>query len=89
MNYLCLHCRRKPGGRPRQLCWTCYYTAGVRELYPVCPRHTRKGVSLTAPKVWPEPTAALPATAGKLAVLIERAERGEHLWHPDDAIDED
>jgi hypothetical protein len=31
------------------------------------------------------PTSALPGSPTKLAVLIERTERRETLWHPDDA----
>lgn len=29
----CVHCGVKPRSRPRQLCWACYYTRGVREIY--------------------------------------------------------
>lgn len=33
----------------------------------------------------PSPTDALPGTEEKLQVMIERAAKGQHLWHPDDA----
>jgi hypothetical protein len=33
----------------------------------------------------PEPTDALPGTAAKVLVLIERRLRGQYLWHPYDA----
>lgn len=36
---------------------------------------------------WPEPTDAPPGTEAKIEVLRGRAERGEILYHPDDAID--
>lgn len=32
-----------------------------------------------------EPTTALPGTPDKVAVMAERAARGETLFHPDDA----
>ena len=31
---LCKHCGVKPPNRRRGLCWTCYFTPGVRDLYP-------------------------------------------------------
>lgn len=31
----CVHCGKKRPNRPRGLCWQCYYTPGVRELYGV------------------------------------------------------
>lgn len=34
---------------------------------------------------YPEPTNALPGTAEKVAVLVARARRGQHLFHPADA----
>lgn len=30
------------------------------------------------------PTSALPGTAAKIAVIMERLARGESLWHPED-----
>lgn len=30
---LCRHCCKKKANRSRGLCWHCYYTPGVRELY--------------------------------------------------------
>lgn len=30
---ICLHCHKNKVNRPRGLCWTCYYTPGVRELF--------------------------------------------------------
>lgn len=31
---VCLHCGVHPINRPRGLCWGCYHTPGVRQLYP-------------------------------------------------------
>jgi hypothetical protein len=76
--------------RPRGLCWTCYYTAGVKELYPPTSKYARRGVANfhhAAPM--PEPTAAPPGTPEKVAVLAARAERGETMFHPDDATGTD
>jgi hypothetical protein len=32
---ICVHCCKKKVNRPRGLCWGCYYTPGVRDLYPI------------------------------------------------------
>lgn len=34
MSELCRHCRTRKVNRSRGLCWTCYYTPGVCDLYP-------------------------------------------------------
>lgn len=31
---ICRHCHQRDVNCPRGLCWTCYYTPGVREQYP-------------------------------------------------------
>lgn len=31
---LCRHCKESSANRPKGLCWSCYYTPGVRKLYP-------------------------------------------------------
>jgi hypothetical protein len=31
---VCRHCNKHPVNRPRGLCWKCFYTPGVRALYP-------------------------------------------------------
>jgi hypothetical protein len=38
----CRHCCQYPIGRPRGLCWKCFYTPGVRELYPILPNPNRR-----------------------------------------------
>ena len=84
---LCRHCQRVRSNRPRGLCWSCYYTPGVREKYPSTSKFARRGVSdfngrsATAAR----PTAAAPGSAEKVAVLEERARLGLSLWHPLDA----
>jgi hypothetical protein len=84
---LCRHCHRVPSNRPRGLCWSCYYTPGVRELYPSTSKFARRGVGDFNGRAClpPAPTAALPGTPEKVAVLIERARLRQDLWHPADA----
>ncbi|MFO0926394.1 MAG: hypothetical protein U0736_05055 [Gemmataceae bacterium] len=84
---LCRHCQKVRSNRPRGLCWSCYYTPGVRDQYPSTSKYARRGVSdfngqaVTAA----QPTAALPGTQEKVDILAERARRGLALWHPLDA----
>jgi hypothetical protein len=83
----CRHCQREKPSCPRGLCWSCYYTPGVREKYPSTHPFGRRGISIfnyshIEP---PEPTCARPGTPEKVAVLERRALLGVSLWHPDDA----
>ena len=84
---MCRHCQRVRSNRPRGLCWSCYYTPGLREKYPSTSKFARRGVgdfngrTATAAR----PTDAVPGTAEKVAVLEERARLGLSLWHPHDA----
>jgi hypothetical protein len=91
MTMICRHCNRVPVNRPRGLCWSCYYTPGVRDLYPSTSKFARRGVAnfCGAAPMAPKPTEALPGTPEKVLVLEERARRGLALWHPGDAtVDE-
>ena len=83
----CRHCRFGAISRPRRLCWTCYYTPGVRELYPSTSKFARRGVGNFCGRGAPPhaPTAAVPGTPEKVAVLEERARMRQELWHPNDA----
>jgi len=83
----CRNCQRVESNRPRGLCWSCYYTPGVRELYPSTSKFARRGVgngNLIVPMPG-NPTMAAPGSAEKVAILEERARQGVSLWHPDDA----
>ena len=86
----CRHCGHTPANRPRGLCYACYhYTPEVRRLYEVSDRFPGRGHG-TEPagrRSLPTPTDAPPGTREKVAVLAGRAERGEHLFHPADAVD--
>jgi hypothetical protein len=84
---LCRHCQCVQSNRPRGLCWSCYYTPGVRDLYPSTSKFARRGVSdfIGRSRQPARPTRALPGTPEKVAVLEERARLGMSLWHPLDA----
>jgi hypothetical protein len=84
---LCRHCHRVRPNRPRGLCWSCYYTPGLRDLYPSTSKFARRGVDDFNGRVEPptKPTRALPGTPEKVAVLEQRARNHQALWHPLDA----
>lgn len=83
---LCQHCGQAKVSRPRGLCWCCYYQPGVREQYPSVSKFSRRGRGLKASRPLPgQPTGALPGTPEKVAVLGQRAELHQELWHPGDA----
>ncbi len=83
---LCRHCQKVKSNRPRGLCWSCYYTPGVRELYPSTSKFARRGVrDFNGRARLPEPTSALPGSPEKVAALELRARLGQQLWHPLDA----
>ncbi len=84
---VCQHCRCGRATRSRGLCWSCYYTAGVRDLYPITSKFGRRGSGTCNRVVRPAtcPTNALPGSLEKILVLSQRAELKQELWHPDDA----
>jgi hypothetical protein len=84
---MCRHCKRVRSNRPRGLCWSCYYTPGVRDQYPSTSKFARRGVSdfNGQTSLAARPTDALPGTPEKVAILEERARLGLSLWHPQDA----
>jgi hypothetical protein len=82
----CRNCGRSPATRPRGLCWSCYYRPGVRKRFPSTSKFAQHGVEdFNGTAAPPVPTAALPGTPDKVAVLQERARRHQALWHPLDA----
>src|SRR3981189_1399200 len=84
---MCRHCNRVRSNRPRGLCWSCYYTPGVREKFPSTSKFARRGVSdfNGRARLAAQPRRALPGTREKVAILEERARLGLALWHPLDA----
>jgi hypothetical protein len=83
----CRHCSKSKVSRPRGLCWGCYYTPGVKELYPIpSDKLTRRGLGihygdLPCP---PAATDTLPGTPERVAVLEERMRLGYAIRHPED-----
>lgn len=84
---LCVHCKESLRSRPRGLCWTCYYTPSIRALYPVTSKYHQHGEAngyrnSRLPKC---PTSARPGSEEKIMVMIARVQRGEGIFHPEDA----
>lgn len=80
----CRHCLRKPASfRKRGLCWSCYFTPGIRQLHPSWSKYASRHVGEGAAGL-PEPTHALPGSPEKVEVLCARVEAGLALWHPAD-----
>lgn len=77
---LCRHCRRKPINRSRGLCWRCWHTPGVLELYPSTSKFARRGVGFAQEVAAAPPTTALPGTPEKVSVLEARATAGAPLF---------
>lgn len=84
---ICRHCHAKKQNRPRGLCWRCFYTPGVKELFPSTSKYARRGLpNFCGPApLDPEPTAAAPGSPEKLKVIRRRARRGLACFHPKDA----
>lgn len=87
MILICKHCGKCKVNRPRGLCWSCYYTDGVKDLYPSTSKYARRGVGNGNGKATPAPlpTAYAPGSPEKMAVLEMRARNRQALWHPLDA----
>jgi hypothetical protein len=83
---VCRHCHRVPANRPRGLCWSCYYTPGLRDLYPSTSKFGRRGPDdfCGEAPLPPLPTGAIPGSPEKVAILQQRASLRQSLWHPHD-----
>lgn len=86
---MCQHCGKTNANRPRTLCWTCYYTPGLKDQYPVESKYGNRGLcgdgSRKDRPIPPSPTLAVPQSEEKGRVLHERLKQGYGLWHPFDA----
>jgi hypothetical protein len=84
---LCRNCRKFNTNRPRGLCWSCYYTPGVRDRYPSTSKYARRGSGNGAgPRpVALAPTTAPPGSPEKVAVMERRADDKRAIFHPADA----
>lgn len=77
----CRHCGRRDPTRPRGLCFSCYTTPAVRDLYRVserCEHGQPADFQGSAPE--PMPTEHLPGSPEKVTELERRAMAGESLW---------
>jgi hypothetical protein len=82
---MCRHCGAEVACRPRGLGWKCFYTPGVKDLYPPTSKYARRGTrNFYGPAPLPERTDTLPGTKERLKVFEDRAARGLALFHPDD-----
>ena len=81
---LCRHCDRNPVSRSRGLCWSCFYTPGVRERYPP-DDNNKRGLGMGRKRLPCEPTGAVPGSPEKIRVLMNRAACGQELFHEQDA----
>lgn len=83
----CRHCRRARASRPRRLCWNCFYDPKTRRLYPKTSKFARLGAGLGTTPVTPPPypTTAPPGSPEKIAIMQQRAEARQELFHPKDA----
>jgi hypothetical protein len=84
---ICRHCNKTRSNRPRGLCWSCYYTPGVRDRYPSTSKFARRGIGdfNGCTRLAARPTCAPPGSPEKVEVLAQRASLGLSLWHPHDA----
>jgi hypothetical protein len=81
----CRNCRMHHITRPRGLCWTCYYLPGVKDQFPSESKYGRRSeIGRVRGEQPAAPTRELPGTPEKVAVLEERAQLGQSLWHPED-----
>lgn len=83
----CRCCSKPRRLHRRGLCWTCYYTPGVRERFPPTSRFANRGVpdGDDARPLPPTPTSAPRGSEAKIRALQERARLRASLWHPKDA----
>jgi len=84
---MCRHCWRAPVSRSRGLCWSCFYTPVVRDLYEAFAGSGRRGVrdSMGQRPLPQTPVAHAPGSPEKIAELELRAAQGVSLFHPEDA----
>ena len=78
---LCRHCGKEVVTRPRGLGWKCFYTPGVKELYPLGDGYYGVSDYMGSRPLPPEPTDIEPGEA-KIAIFQQRASGGYNLWHP-------
>ena len=83
----CRHCQRANANRPRRPVLDLLLHVGSAQscILRRVISHTVACATSRDVAGLPKPTAALPGTPAKVAVLQARARRGHALWHPRDA----
>lgn len=83
---ICQHCNKSTVSRPKGLCWKCYHTPGVAEMYKTLSKYANRGVGHFSGRARPasDPIHEPKTRQEKEKILAGRAERGEELFHPDD-----
>lgn len=85
----CQHCGQVRPLRSRQLCCPCWADPDILEQYPSTSKFAPKGAGNRgqnhAGELPATATTCLPGSLGKIAVMTERAARGESVFHPADA----
>lgn len=86
---LCAHCKKSKVNRPRGLCWHCYYTPGVRLLYPSTSKYAKRSPvpSVSASPLPKRPTRLPKGHPRRIVVMAARAMRGEATYHPQDCAE--
>ncbi len=88
MEKMCQHCGKAKVTRPRGLCWSHYYTPGIRDLYePTACASNRRGDGFHESNAAVMPTPAPPGSKAKMVAMRRRLMAGASLHHPDDAGD--
>lgn len=85
----CVHCGNPRATRPRKLCFTCYESRGIRDLYQPANSFVGKDGDFFGPAPLAEPSSAHPGTDDKIAVMAWRAAQGLAIFHPLDAVVDD
>jgi len=84
--FCCAHCGRTDlQQRNRRLCSPCYRDPVIRAAYPSNNTRVQSNHNRNLPLPG-EPTQAMPGSREKIAVMKARAQRGEQIFHPDDAL---
>lgn len=81
----CRHCGNTRSIDRRNLCQKCYRKRSTINRYKPLPSSGYTGLLADRNSYpLPEPTDVMPGTPEKIAVMIDRAERGLAVLHPED-----
>lgn len=85
---MCRHCKKNPVTRPRGLCWSCYYTPGVKALFPSTSKYASRSniPNSSVSPLPPFPTDAAVGSEAKMKIMAIRAALGQSLHHPEDNL---